>query len=760
MKHAIIILLSSTGLALTSPTARADEAGSAPDADNGHGEIVVTAQKRTQSLFDLPQSAAVVDSALLEEQQLTSVSDFQRLLPGLAAQQADPGQSMLVLRGVTTGSVNPTVAVYVDETPFGASTGQANAATLSGDFDTFDMERIELLRGPQGTLYGASSLGGVLRYITTPPSPEAFKASGSVGLYDVDGGSANYTGNAMLNVPLAETVAVRANGFYRRQGGFIDASNSDRRNINGSDSYGGRASLLVNATDTFSIRASALFQNFRTKARSSYDADPVTFAPIGFDIVSGDEVDGYRHTDFGVEKIAIDYRLYNVTVDLDLDFATLTSATSYGRLYQDDISDQTLVPAGPGVSLGDVLTDAYGSPTPLGVQYANQIRMTKFTQEARLASPGNQPVEWVLGAYYTREGGLIFQNYFPYDFSTRLRTPVPLSGFDHVLRARLQSVYKEYAAFVNATWNLSSAFDITAGARWSRNTQDIDSVIGGFLVGGDTAQIGNSDENVLTWSIAPRYEITDDVAVFARVAKGFRPGGPNPPVPGLPDFSTTFRSDTLVSYEIGLRGATPDRKFSWDASLYYLDWKNIQVPVVVQVPGVGPINIDGNGDGARSYGAELTTTFRPGDGFVITGNFSYNSNRLDGDLSDGSGLDGERLPITPKYAANLDVSYSWALVPSIKASLGGNVNMVSDRVARYDGGYRATFGTNAVMDGYATVDLRARLDFDSFNLSLFARNVTNSAAVTNVGSFGELPGAISAYRLRPRTLGVQVGASF
>lgn len=760
MRRAVVILLSSTVSVLMAPAAWAEELGSAPNADEGSAEIVVTAQKRTQSLFDLPQSAAVLDSALLEGQQLTSVSDFQRLLPGLAAQQADPGQSMLVLRGITTGSVNPTVAVYIDDTPFGASTGQANAAALSGDFDTFDMDRIELLRGPQGTLYGASSLGGVLRYITTPPNPDAFKASGSVGLYDVDGGAPNWTGNAMLNVPLADTMALRASGFYRRQGGFIDASNSDRRNINESDSYGGRASLLVKATDTFSIRASALFQNFRTKSKSSYDADPETFAPLGFDIVSGNQVDGYRRADFGVEKTSIDYRLYNVTADLDLDFATLTSATSYGRLYQDDISDQTLVPAAPGVSLGDVLTGAYGSPTPLGVQYANQVTMTKFTQEARLASPGNQRVEWVLGVYYTREGGLLFQNYLPYDLSTRVRTAVPLLGFDHIVQARLQSVYKEYAAFVNATWNLSPVFDITAGARWSRNTQDTDTSIGGFLVGGDTAQLGNSDENVLTWSVAPRFEITDDVAVFARVAKGFRPGGPNAPVPGLPDFSSTFRSDTLLSYELGLRGATSDRRFSWDASLYYLDWNNIQVPVVVQVPGVGPINVDGNGDGARSYGAELAATFRPGAGLVVTGNFSYNSNRLDGDLADGSGLDGERLPISPKYSANIDVSYTWALGPSVEASLGGNVNMVSDRVARYDGAYRAAYGANAVMDGYATLDLRARLDFDNVNLSLFARNVTNSAALTNVGAFGERPGAISAYRLRPRTLGVQFGASF
>jgi iron complex outermembrane recepter protein len=725
------------------------------------GEIIVTAQKRSQVLIEVPQSIAVVGGADLERTQSVSIADFQRLLPGLSSEQQNPGQSMLVLRGITTGSANPTVAVYVDDTPFGASTGQANAATLSGDFDTFDIDRIEVLRGPQGTLYGASSLGGVVRYITTAPKLDKLEGRVQAGIADVAHGGVDWSGNSVVNVPLGDNIAVRASGFYRSLGGFIDAPNLGRNNANKSKSYGGRASLLFKPTEALSVRLSALIQNIRTDSRSSYDADAVTLKPLSVDPVTGQSISGFNRDDFGIDKTDIDYRLYNATVDLDLGFANLTSVTSYGRLFQDDNTDQTLVPAGPGVSLGDAVTGLYGSAVPLGAYFSNKITMKKFTQEVRLASPDNDTLEWIVGAYYTREPGQLFQNYYPYILSPRAVLPVPVAGFNDLLLAQLDSKYKEYAGFGNVTWHISPRFDITGGARWSHNTQDTATVVDGALVGGRTAQLGHTSESVFTWTIAPRLELTDRVALYARVAKGFRPGGPNAPVPGLPDFSTTFRSDTLVSYEAGLRGETSDRTFAWDASLYYLDWKDIQIPVAILIPGVGPINVDGNGKGAKSYGLELSTTLRPTRGLRVTTNFSYNKNKLKGSLADGSGLNGERLPISPKYSANFDVDYEWEVTSSVQAFVGGNVNLVSDRIASYDAAYRGTFGHNVVMDGYATLDLRAGVDFNRFNVSVYAKNVTNSDAISNVLPYGDRPdGVISVYPIRPRTIGVTVGASY
>ncbi len=205
--------------------AQATEAPSAAEGQEEGGDlIVVTAQKRTQVLIDVPQSITVVSGATLENQQATNFQDYLKLVPGLQLDQSNPGEGRLILRGLNTGGVASTVAVYLDETPFGSSTGLVNGAVLAGDFDTFDVARIEVLRGPQGTLYGASSLGGLLKFVTNEPDTTKVEARGRVALEDTKDGDLSYRGNAVINVPLSETIAFRASGTYRKEGGFIDST--------------------------------------------------------------------------------------------------------------------------------------------------------------------------------------------------------------------------------------------------------------------------------------------------------------------------------------------------------------------------------------------------------------------------------------------------------------------------------------------------------------------------------------------------------
>src|SRR5688572_12023492 len=186
-------------------------------------EVIVTAQKRRQVLLDVPQSVSVVDGGSLERQQASSFQDYLKLVPGLQLTQDQPGVGRLVLRGVNTGGVASTVAVYVDETPFGSSSGLVNGAILAGDFDTFDMERIEVLRGPQGTLYGASSLGGVLKFVTNPPQADGFDAQARIGAETVEDGDASYSGSGMVNIPLSDSFAIRGVGYFRELSGFVDS---------------------------------------------------------------------------------------------------------------------------------------------------------------------------------------------------------------------------------------------------------------------------------------------------------------------------------------------------------------------------------------------------------------------------------------------------------------------------------------------------------------------------------------------------------
>ena len=187
------------------------------------GEVVVTAQKRAETLVEIPMSISVIGGETLERGQADNFKDLVALVPGLSINTNTPGVSRITLRGINTGGVASTVGVYVNDVPFGSSSGLANGAILSGDFDTFDMERIEVLRGPQGTLYGASSLGGVIKYVANDPSTRDFEGRVLGTTENVEGGEMGYALTGVLNIPLSDTFAVRASGFYRSDDGYINS---------------------------------------------------------------------------------------------------------------------------------------------------------------------------------------------------------------------------------------------------------------------------------------------------------------------------------------------------------------------------------------------------------------------------------------------------------------------------------------------------------------------------------------------------------
>jgi len=757
----------------------AADAGTSEPADQY--EIVVTAQKRTERLLDVPQSISVVSSAALERQQVRSIADYASLVPGLNIQQATPGQTRVVLRGINTGGASPTVAIYVDDTPFGASTGQSNGATAAGDIDAFDIERIEVLRGPQGTLYGANSLGGVVKYITAAPKLDRLEGKVQGGVEATDGGNMGWSVNGMVNLPVSDMIAVRASGFYRRTGGFIDRLGLTRKDANDVDNYGGRGSILLQPSDTLTVRLSAIVQNLRGDSRASFDANPVTLAPQTTDPTTGAPVRGLTRTELYPEKTSTDYRLYNGTLDWDAGFATLTSVTSYGTLATDDESDATYQL--PGV--GDAI---FGTgPNTRGILFPSQTKNKKFTQELRLASPDNDTVEWLVGAYFTHEKGKIYQQYIPFDMATgavvdpTLVLPVGPGGanvsFPDFLIAQLDSTYKEYAGFGSVTWHVGDRFDLTGGVRYSHNKQSTTQILdGSFLpiagapVGPDINR-GKSSENVFTWSFSPRFEFSDHASVYARVAKGYRPGGPNVVPPGsAADFPRQFDADTLISYETGVRAETADRSLMLDASIYYLDWRNIQTPVVYQT-SIGPVNGDGNGDKASSKGAEVAVTMRPTRGFEIVTSVAYNDTKLKADLPGtfigngdlvAPGVKGDALAYAPKWTANVSADYRWSLGDSdTTAFVGGNIRLISDQAGDFDAQYRVDFGRRLTIDGYATVDLRAGVETGPFSVQLYVRNLTNSRGLINAGQYLTRPGTlVQASPIRPRTIGATLGASF
>jgi iron complex outermembrane recepter protein len=757
-------------LALASPAVAQDPAQqAAPEqtaatqnqaaAAQNNGAIIITAQKREEPILKIPQSVSVVGGDTLDRQQANSIREFANLVPGLSISETNPGNTRIVLRGINTGGVGATVGVYVDETPFGSSSGLVNGAILAGDFDTFDISRLEVLRGPQGTLYGASSLGGVLKYVTVEPNSRALSGRVRGGIEDVTGGGFGWNANGVINAPLGSKAAIRVSGFYRRDGGWIDsvadhlliggAGSIGGKNINHDDVYGGRASLLFKPTDRLKIRLTAILQTINAHASNAVEVDPVTLEPIG----------GLQQTVFIPEMTKTKYRVFNGTFDYDFGFASLLSSTSYARLTQNLLIDGTAV-------FGPLLTDfVFGTPT--GLQQNQTTAFRKFTQEVRLTSPSNQRFEWLLGGFYTNEKGKIVQDLFAYDLVAR--ELVPTDVFPETF-AKLPSKYEEVAAFANGTFHVTDRFDLTAGGRFSHNKQSASQVLSGPLVGGTTNfdQV-NSSESVFTYSVAPRYELNDNTSIYARVASGYRPGGPNVLAPGGIEAGAkpTYKSDRLTNYEIGLK-TDAGRRLSFDVSAFLLKWKDIQL-----FQSVNNVGFNANGGKATSKGFEAQLSWRPVRGLQFLANGAWTHAKLDEDAPDAGGFKGDWLPWVPRTSFSLNADYDWPLSPDLAAYVGGGWHYVGRQYADFDAAYRIATGNQRRINPYGQVDLRAGLDYRNFNLEAYVQNLTNSHGLTSAtllttagaglpGLGGPaLPnGALSAAIVRPRTIGLTLTANF
>jgi outer membrane receptor protein involved in Fe transport len=732
---ALPVAAQSTTQAAPPVQAGTDAATTAPE------DVVVTAQKRVQNLIDVPQSVSVVGGEALERQQAFSFQDYAKLVPGLQIAQDNPGEARIVLRGIDTGGVASTVATYVDETPFGSSSGQVNAAILAGEFDTFDVSRVEVLRGPQGTLYGASSLGGVLKFVTVAPQTDRVEARGRASVETVEGGDVSYMGSALLNLPVSDSVAIRGSGFYRNYSGFVDSigtAGSDRENdINGSKSYGGRLSALFKPGSALSVRLTAILQNLDTTGSNLVESDPLTLATLTGRPTQSQYVPEYTN---------VVYRLYNGTIDLDLGFATLTSSTSYSTLKESLRDNLTVL---YGLQLG-LYGEATGPAADIGL--VQQTNVDRVTQEVRLASSKSRVFEWLVGGYYNHESGAIIQRLDVYNHDTLTIFPAVPQLFD----GGTYSHYEEFAGFANGTVHFTPKLDLTLGGRYSHNDQDANQ--GGTGLIAPPALSSSSKENVFTWSAAPKFKFSDTGAVYARVAKGFRPGGPNIVPPGAPTSVQTYRSDSLVSYEVGVKAQTADRSFAIDIAGFHIDWDDIQL--FAQINGYG---VNANGGRATSDGAEFTVTMRPTRGFVVSANGAYTDAKLkeDTDLAIVGGRKGDRLPYTPRYAVSVNGDYDWKLGATATAYVGASLRFLGDQSGPYTPSFVAATGRQFRIPSYQVVDLRAGVDVGRYSLEVYAKNLNDAAGKTSVSGVGNFPnGAVGTGVIRPRTIGVTLGAGF
>ena len=549
-------------------------------------------------------------------------------------------------------------------------------------------------------------------------------------------------------MPLGPTLALRASGSYRKDAGFIDSigtGGSDRaKNINDDRVYGGRASLLFKPSAAASVRLTAIAQNIDADEASLIEADSVTLRPLH----------GLSESQFVPQFSNLHYRLFNGTGTFDLGFANLTTSTSFSRQNQDTRADLT-------VAFSGLLTAAFGLPPNEFIE-PQQTNLSKFTQEVRLS--GQTPLaDWLVGGFYTHEKGLIGQDLVAVQPGTL--TPLPLPAFlaPTLGHLDLYSRYKEIAGFANATVHFTPKFDLQFGGRYSKNDQSARQTTEGLLAGGTTDITNSSSEHVFTYSVAPKYKLNSNTTLYARVAKGFRPGGPNVIAPNAPPEVPGRIVQILRQLGSGSEGAIERPSLQHRCSCLHITWKDIQLFTVVVANNI-PFGVNINGSGAKSDGVEVTATARLVPGLDLSVNGAYTNARLTDDTpASVGGLKGDPLPFTPKLSVAANADYHWQLSPGTRAHVGASLRHLSGQTGPYDLAFTTAHGHQRHIPPYSVIDLNAGVDFGRFDLEAYVKNLGNSRGITSVvGTTTPIfpGGAVGTGIIRPRTIGLSLGFNY
>jgi iron complex outermembrane receptor protein len=701
-------------------------------------EVVVTAQKRTERLQDVPTAITVLDASKLVDKNALSLDDYFRDVPGLTLWDNGDGLQKLVMRGVTTGSgETPTVGIYVDDTPIGGSTQLSQGDSLVADIDPSDLQRIEVLKGPQGTLYGAGAMGGIFKYVTIAPDPNTF--SGRVGLdgESIDGGGTGGAVRGAVNLPLIQdTLALRISASTHNDPGFIKNINGDENNVNGHRINSGRVALLWNASDAVSVELTAMLQSIEGHGLDREDYNFVTRQPIYGDL----EQNRVPNTD----AITLHVGVYNLKIKDNLGWANLTSSTSYSTNTFDGPIDLSYL-------FGPIFGPAFGIPD-LGIKLTEKFATDKLTQEVRLASEGDNNIDWMAGVFYTLEHSSYYQNFDPIQTENGQEiTGLPLFSLQTTV-----SNYQEFAGFGDVTYHFTKAFDTQAGVRYAYNDQDDKEMSNGFFNGGPppTYGAGESHQGAFTFLITPEYKFSDDEMAYARVASGYRPGGPNYTI--APGYQPPFKSDTLVNYELGFKSDLLNRTAYFDLAAFYISWKDIQLEGV---------NADDelyftNGGGAVSRGFEASGQYLPIRGLTLGANLTFTDAHLTQNAnSDIYAPSGSRLPYSPRISGQVSADYEFPLIAAWKGGFGGDYSYFGDRTSDFQ---MSASIPRPDLPAYRVLNLHVGVHDDRYSVNLFLKNVGNERGINDAIpiSLGKSLDQYSVSLIQPRTVGLSLAAKF
>ncbi len=681
-------------------------------------EVIVTAEKRETRLSETPAPITVVNTQKLATYGETELRDFFSTVPGLGFQASYESSQSLDIRGIATGSGAYTVGVTVDDVPFGVS-----GSSFVPDLDPGDLERIEVLRGPPGTLYGANSLGGLLKYVTKDPSFKGYSGKIEGGLSSVhNGAETGFSGRASVNIPLSDTLAVRISGFERQDPGYIDDPALGARGVNQVNTDGSRMTLLWKPADSFSVKLGALYQNTRAQGNSDVDIQQGL----------GDLQQSYVRQAGRDDHVA---EVYSADLNYTVGRVKLTSISAYTvdkfSNWLDATQSSGAVPAAFGVN---------------GAALFTHHDDTAFTEELRAAVRLTDRIDWLVGGFYSDSHAADnYQTDYAVDKATGR-----IAGVVASFPASASS--GEHAVFTNLTYRFTDRFDIQLGARESWLQQDVPgTVYTGPLFGaaGKSVVTGSSARsNAFTYLVTPRFKLSQDVMLYARLSSGYRPGGGNT-IAGYP---AQYAPDQTKNYEVGMKGAFLGDKVTVDASLYYIDWSGIQL--TVRSPLSLPYIV--NGGSAKSEGGELSVQTHPMSGLTIGGWIAYDNAVLTQNLpSNGAlfGRAGDELPFSSPFSANLSAEQTFALWSDLIGFVGGQVAYVDKRYSTF----QAT-PTRTLYPSYTQADLRAGVRRGAWALNVYANNLTDTRGVIG-GGLGFRPTNALVY-IKPRTVGATLSTTF
>lgn len=770
----------------------------AQDNDEAEGEeargnvIVVTATKRSSTIQEIPFSINAQTAEDIQRSGAVTLEDLSRNVAGLSIQNLGPGQSQVSVRGVSAGQVvrdqpgvKEQVGVYLDESVISLS-------LFTPDLDLFDLNRVETLRGPQGTLFGSGSVGGTIRYITNQPEPGVLEGVVEANVNLVDGDDLGYHLKGAVNIPVGDVAAFRAVGYYTQYGGFIDALGpAGGEDINGGERYGGRLAFTLDTGEGFSITPRVIYQKVRADGFNRQEifnlyANPFTTTRPAIQLGEREQYLLLREA-FEDETFITD-----LVVEADLGAVTMTSVSSY-------TNRDILVSRDASALTGSVSVDL-GYPDA-AVLLPSNLRDTTdletITQELRFASDYDGPLQWVVGGFYSETDRFYRQRLPTPGYADATDTTLGAgtsaavaNGFpnlDSPFNSDLPYNIEQIAIFGEATFDITDALSFTAGGRYYDFDETRTITTGGLFANGDSGVIDQTASDGFTPRFLLSYEINPNITVNAQASQGFRLGGVNDPlnVPlcnaedlalfgGFQDYD----DETLWNYEVGVK--TQGDGFTFNAAAFHNEISDLQVTLDA---GSCSSRIVFNVPDAHSTGIEAELGLNPTEGlnFNLSGSWieAEFDTTLPGALAGATGIrEGNRLPSVPEFQLSASGSYEWPMGNNAEAYIAASFTHVGSRFTQPAdqennprtfvhglpfGGAPATASTTVdlLLDDYQLVNLSAGIDFDSgLSLTIYANNVFDENALL---SFDRERGgrARLGYRIgQPRTIGATVRKEF